>query len=95
MKRTLIAISSAILVLASVPLVKAAQNDDELFIYTLPEYDDSSDVSAIDERNVKIDTTEQQPKLKLDYEVPCDLKCSIGHTGLFLLYIAAEGQAGS
>ncbi|EEX33043.1 MULTISPECIES: hypothetical protein [Vibrio] len=63
-----------------------------MFIYTLPKYDDSRNVMNQDPNDAKVDTTPPSPTLKLDYEVPCDLKCGIGHTGLFLLYIAAEGQ---
>ncbi|WP_227495715.1 hypothetical protein [Vibrio coralliilyticus] len=63
-----------------------------MFIYTLPKYDDSRNKMSQDPIDIKVDRTSPPPALKLDYEVPCDLKCGIGHTGLFLLYIAAEGQ---
>ncbi|NUW70338.1 hypothetical protein HOP39_22240 [Vibrio coralliilyticus] len=92
MKRTSKIIWTVILCLALSPWTHAAQSESDLFIYTLPKYDDSRNDMNQDPIDVKVDSASPPPALKLDHEVPCDLKCGIGHTGLFLLYIAAEGQ---
>jgi len=83
----------SVLCLATTEIASAADTQKDLFLFSLPEPEDTGLLVAPQDTGIPLAMQDSSLPVELEYNEPCDIKCGVSATGLVLLHMIFEGKA--